>query len=50
VPGLALMENAQPQLSKRPENKFGEVANKRALVICGRGNNGGDARRSPAAS
>ena len=42
VPGLALMENAAASTVEAAEKKFGEVANKRALVICGRGNNGGD--------
>src|SRR5712692_6473499 len=42
VPSLALMENAAASTVEATEKKFGEVANKRALVICGRGNNGGD--------
>lgn len=42
VPGLVLMENAASSTVEATEKRFGEVANKRALVICGRGNNGGD--------
>ena len=42
VPSLVLMENAASSTVQATEKKFGSVANKRALVICGRGNNGGD--------
>src|SRR5881628_2624564 len=42
VPSLLLMENAATRTVEATENKFGYVAGKRALVICGRGNNGGD--------
>lgn len=42
VPGLLLMENAATRTVEATENRFGDVAGKRALVICGRGNNGGD--------
>lgn len=42
VPGLLLMENAATRTIEATEKRFGDVANKRALVICGRGNNGGD--------
>jgi hydroxyethylthiazole kinase-like uncharacterized protein yjeF len=42
VPSLTLMENAAARTVEAAEKKFGEVAGKRVLVICGRGNNGGD--------
>ncbi len=42
VPSLQLMENAAARTVEAAEAKFGDVANKRALIICGRGNNGGD--------
>ena len=42
VPGLLLMENAASSTVAAAEKNFGKVANKRVLVICGRGNNGGD--------
>ena len=42
VPSLLLMENAATRTLEATENRFGDVAGNRALVICGRGNNGGD--------
>jgi NAD(P)H-hydrate epimerase len=42
VPSLLLMENAAARTVEAAERRFGSVAGKRALVICGRGNNGGD--------
>ncbi|HEY3138905.1 MAG TPA: NAD(P)H-hydrate dehydratase, partial [Blastocatellia bacterium] len=42
VPGLLLMENAAARTVEATEKTFGDVAGRRALVICGRGNNGGD--------
>src|SRR5438477_12088350 len=42
VPSLTLMENAATRTVEAAEKRFGNVAGKRALVICGRGNNGGD--------
>src|SRR5713101_8824150 len=42
VPSLLLMENAAARTVEATEKKFGDVAGKHALVICGRGNNGGD--------
>jgi len=42
VPGLLLMEDAATRTVEATERKCGDVASKRALVICGRGNNGGD--------
>lgn len=42
VPSLLLMENAATRTVESIEMRFGELTNKSALVICGRGNNGGD--------
>lgn len=42
VPSLSLMENAATRTVEATEKHFGNVSAKRALVICGRGNNGGD--------
>ena len=42
VPSLLLMENAATRTVEVIEKKFGDVNNKRVLVVCGRGNNGGD--------
>lgn len=42
VPSILLMENAAARTVEALENRFGAAAGKRALVICGKGNNGGD--------
>jgi NAD(P)H-hydrate epimerase len=42
VPGLLLMEQAAARTVEAVEKQFGSLAGKRALVICGKGNNGGD--------
>jgi ADP-dependent NAD(P)H-hydrate dehydratase / NAD(P)H-hydrate epimerase len=42
VPGLLLMENAAARTVEAIEKRFGQVSGKRALIICGKGNNGGD--------
>ena len=42
VPSLLLMENAAARTIEETERKIGDLADKRALIICGRGNNGGD--------
>src|SRR5437588_4146279 len=42
VPSLTLMENAAKRTVEAAEKRFGSLTDKRALVICGRGNNGGD--------
>ena len=42
VPSLLLMENAAARTVEATEKKFGQVADKRALIVCGCGNNGGD--------
>jgi NAD(P)H-hydrate epimerase len=42
VPSLTLMENAATRTVETVEKRFGDVRSKRALIICGPGNNGGD--------
>ncbi|MGA9769652.1 MAG: NAD(P)H-hydrate dehydratase [Blastocatellia bacterium] len=42
VPGLLLMENAAARSAEAIEKRFGLIKGKRALIICGKGNNGGD--------
>lgn len=42
IPSLTLMENAARRTIEATEQRFGDVSGKQALVICGRGNNGGD--------
>jgi ADP-dependent NAD(P)H-hydrate dehydratase / NAD(P)H-hydrate epimerase len=42
VSSLLLMVTAATRTVEATEEKFGDVAGKRALVICGRGSNGGD--------
>src|SRR6185503_10958108 len=42
VPGVLLMENAAARTAEVIEKKLGPVSNRRALIICGKGNNGGD--------
>ncbi|HXG65768.1 MAG TPA: NAD(P)H-hydrate epimerase, partial [Blastocatellia bacterium] len=42
IPSLLLMENAAVATVEAVEKKYGPVAGKRALIVCGRGNNGGD--------
>ncbi|HWO01570.1 MAG TPA: NAD(P)H-hydrate dehydratase [Blastocatellia bacterium] len=42
VPSLQLMENAATRTVEAIEEKFGDVSGNLVLVICGRGNNGGD--------
>ena len=42
VPGILLMENAAARTVEAIETKLGAIAGRRALVICGKGNNGGD--------
>jgi ADP-dependent NAD(P)H-hydrate dehydratase / NAD(P)H-hydrate epimerase len=41
LPGLLLMENAAAQTLAAAERKYGDLQGRRALVICGKGNNGG---------
>src|SRR5262249_50511695 len=40
--GIQLMENAASSVVDAIERRLGSLAGKRALVICGKGNNGGD--------
>ncbi|MEW6129365.1 MAG: NAD(P)H-hydrate dehydratase [Acidobacteriota bacterium] len=42
IPSILLMENAATRIVEAVEKKFGVAQGKRALVICGKGNNGGD--------
>lgn len=42
VPSLQLMENAANRTVEAIEKKFGDVSGNHALVVCGRGSNGGD--------
>ncbi|MDO9464948.1 MAG: NAD(P)H-hydrate dehydratase [bacterium] len=42
INGLDLMENAGCAVSKNAEQMLAEIKNTRVLVVCGKGNNGGD--------
>jgi len=42
VPGIVLMENASRGVFDVIDGEFEELEGKRALVVCGKGNNGGD--------
>ena len=42
IPGILLMENAAARTVEAAEKRFGPFSGKRALIICGKGNNGGD--------
>lgn len=42
VPGLILMENAALQFIEVLKERFGPLNEKRIVIICGKGNNGGD--------
>ncbi len=42
IPGVVLMENAGRGIVTEIENFLGDVAGKRILIFCGKGNNGGD--------
>lgn len=42
LPSILLMEGAAARTVAAIEKKFGAMRNRRALVICGKGNNGGD--------
>jgi len=42
VPGMILMENAGHRVVERMEHAFAPLADQRVVVLCGKGNNGGD--------
>lgn len=42
IPSVLLMENAARQILRAVEARLGPVAGRRILVVCGKGNNGGD--------
>jgi NAD(P)H-hydrate epimerase len=42
IPGIILMENAAAQVTGFLAERFGPLADQRILVVCGKGNNGGD--------
>jgi NAD(P)H-hydrate epimerase len=42
IPSLLLMENAAVQTTLAIERKYGPVRGKKLLIVCGKGNNGGD--------
>lgn len=42
IPGILLMENAGRNVAEAVRQGLGEVAGKRVVVLCGKGNNGGD--------
>jgi len=42
IPGLLLMENAGRGVSEIAQRRFGPLDGKRVLILCGKGNNGGD--------
>src|SRR5262252_6168142 len=42
IPGIVLMENAGLQVVDYLESEFDDLGQRRILVLCGKGNNGGD--------
>jgi NAD(P)H-hydrate epimerase len=42
IPGIVLMENAALGVIRCMESRYGACSNKRVLILCGKGNNGGD--------
>ena len=42
IPSLELMENAGTAISEFLREKFADIASRKILVLCGKGNNGGD--------
>ncbi len=49
IPGVVLMENAGRAIASAIEREFGgRLASRSALVVSGRGNNGGDGLSPPA--
>jgi NAD(P)H-hydrate epimerase len=42
IPGIVLMENAGRGTVDEIEREFGSVVSKKVVIVCGKGNNGGD--------
>ena len=42
IPGIELMENAGTAIAEFLREKFADIASRKILVLCGKGNNGGD--------
>ena len=42
IPGIELMENAGAAIAEFLREKFADIASRKILVLCGKGNNGGD--------
>ena len=42
IPGIVLMENASRGVMEVLESEYAPLGGKRVLVVCGKGNNGGD--------
>ena len=42
IPGIALMENAGKAIVKRLQEILPDIASKKIIIFCGKGNNGGD--------
>jgi hydroxyethylthiazole kinase-like uncharacterized protein yjeF len=42
IPGLALMENAGTGIAEFMQRRFAPIERRRIVVLCGKGNNGGD--------
>ncbi len=42
IPGIVLMENAALGVVHAMEDRYGELRGKKVVVVCGKGNNGGD--------
>src|SRR5271157_6549678 len=42
IPGLTLMENAGKSVAQFIQQRFPHLERKRIVILCGRGNNGGD--------
>ena len=42
IPGIVLMENAGHRVVELLQEKFAPLSNHRIVILCGKGNNGGD--------
>ena len=40
IPGIVLMENAGKAIVKRLQNILPDIASKKVIIFCGKGNNG----------